>query len=244
MTKQWTPPSPEINNPDAYYRAKEARIKANRWKTGHRNLQAAIADDSPEFKAWLTVGPIPAVTELSEEFKARGFTEIDMDSSEEWWTARNKAEAAFRKTYGPVPKFITDSMNEWGGLTDRQLAMAREIWAERAEKAAKRDAHRAAQAAAAQPWDVEGRQVVVGEIVTVKEVENDFGFATKVLLVTAEGRKLWVTAPSAIPADRGSVITMAVAVKVSDDDPSFAFGSRPTKPAVLSFVSTLIPVEV
>ena len=85
---------------------------------------------------------------------------------------------------------------------------------------------------------VEGRQVITGEVVTVKGQETRFGWVTKILVkvTTDQGEyKVWGTCPSAIEDDvtKGCTVAFTAEVTRSDDDPTFGFYSRPTKASVL-----------
>lgn len=77
-----------------------------------------------------------------------------------------------------------------------------------------------------------GRQQVTGKIVSFKEQYSDWGVVDKVLL-QCDGWRLYVTLPSSLEgretATEGDTLTMTVTVEPSRDDPSFAFGKRPTK---------------
>jgi hypothetical protein len=77
-----------------------------------------------------------------------------------------------------------------------------------------------------------GRIEVTGTVLTTKVTYNDFGAQLKMLLkvdTEAGSWKLWATVPSkASNVDHGDELNIRVTVKPSGDDPSFAFGSRPT----------------
>lgn len=77
----------------------------------------------------------------------------------------------------------------------------------------------------------EGRIQVEGEVLSVKIIENVYGITTKFLLKDDRGFKVWSTLPrGADEAEKGDRIKMTVTLKVKGDDPTFAVGSRPTKP--------------
>lgn len=108
-----------------------------------------------------------------------------------------------------------------------------------------------------------GRVVIEGEIRSMTWRDNDFGGAWKMLVVSAEGWKVWGTVPSALfdaeevtalvydeagyfrSGEWGSVGAAAetvlpgrrcrftATVKASDDDPAFGFYSRPAKAEIL-----------
>jgi hypothetical protein len=110
-----------------------------------------------------------------------------------------------------------------------------------------REAAKAAEAAAAGPVeDVptgDGRTVVSGVIVGLKTVESQWGTAYKMIVRDDRGFRIYVTQPDAIGwAVRGDRVTFTARLTPSDDDPTFGFGSRPTKastePAVAAEVAT------
>lgn len=72
-----------------------------------------------------------------------------------------------------------------------------------------------------------GRVTITGTVVSLKSVESQWGFATKMLVKLGNGSKVWLTAPSRETIERGDTVTVTATFKVSDDDRSFAFGSRP-----------------
>jgi hypothetical protein len=156
------------------------------------------------------------------------------DFSDRYQVQHDKAVKAFFGRYGTCPKFLKDAILEWGGLSDGQLAFARKTWAERVERATKRDAEREALRASAQAWQA-GRQLVQGTVISIRETENDYGLSVKLLVQVDNGAKLWVSCPSAcVGVQREQVVRMSVNVEPSTDDPTFAFGSRPTKASIIT----------
>jgi hypothetical protein len=81
----------------------------------------------------------------------------------------------------------------------------------------------------------EGRVVVVGELLGLKTVESMYGTQVKMLVRSDDGGwKVWSTRPASLTdAERGSRIQFTAALKRSDKDAYFAYGSRPTKAKVL-----------
>lgn len=121
-------------------------------------------------------------------------------------------------------------------FTEKMVAATRRKMEQRVEKTAEAAAHPAPT----------GRVAVTGEIGSAKVVENEFGATVKILVKDDAGYKVWASLPSAL-SDRafddnymydmdglkGLRITFSATLTVSDDDVSFAFGSRPTKGAWL-----------
>jgi hypothetical protein len=124
-----------------------------------------------------------------------------------------------------------DEAEKYGLLASAPKAFATN--GEREQRKAEREAAEPAKVPAPT-----GRVVVEGEVLTTKFVEGG-GETEKmlVLVTTSEGAyKVWSTTPVGIPYDipRGSVVRFTAALTPSDDDPAFAFASRPTKGEVVS----------
>lgn len=105
-----------------------------------------------------------------------------------------------------------------------------------AELEAKREAERAAGTAAP-----EGRTVVTGEIVSTKMQDGNFGTQFKMLVKADDGYKVWSVIPRQLWAQdgvtienlKGKRVEFVATLKRSDDDETFAFGSRPAKGKLL-----------
>ncbi len=89
-----------------------------------------------------------------------------------------------------------------------------------------------------------GRVTVTGTVVHTKWQCHDFGESLKMLVVAIEGYRVWVTVPADLLDERGELAkgtTVRFDAKLmpktrahdprlqGDEDPTFAFGSRPTK---------------
>jgi hypothetical protein len=74
---------------------------------------------------------------------------------------------------------------------------------------------------------------VTGQVLGMKEVENPYGYQTKIVVKVCSGDgyyKLYGTCPSKLSyVKRGSTISFFAKITVSKDDKSFGFFSRPTK---------------
>ena len=79
----------------------------------------------------------------------------------------------------------------------------------------------------------EGRVEVEGEVVSTKVQESVYGEQFKMLVRASEGWKVWTTIPASISPERGSKVRFTATLKPSNDDPFFAFGSRPAKASIL-----------
>ena len=97
-----------------------------------------------------------------------------------------------------------------------------------------RNAERAAQVATRTPV-VEGRQVIVGKIESVRSEQTQFGWQTKARITTDAGFVVWGTLPAAIiDATPGTRVELTATVTASSSDPTFGFYSRPSKAKVLA----------
>jgi hypothetical protein len=86
---------------------------------------------------------------------------------------------------------------------------------------------------------VVGKGVTVeGKVLTVKERPGfRGGYTLKMLVKDERGFKVWGTVPRALvaaKAERGSVVRFVANTKVSDDDETFGFFSRPRKAELLA----------
>ena len=109
------------------------------------------------------------------------------------------------------------------------------VWA--ANKAA-REAASAAKAADLTAKGVtapSGRVAVKGKVVHIKTVVTKFGATEKMLVELDTGAKVWVSLPSDLSGlpIKGAVIAFTATFTVSDNDPLFAFGKRPTGAVVI-----------
>lgn len=127
---------------------------------------------------------------------------------------------------------IIRKLVRYGDLSEKQWAFLGKL-IDQIENADEVQAKREAEAAAA-PDAPEGRTVVKGTILSVQVRDGYWGSEVKMLVKADEGFKVWSTLPSAISeAEKGDRIEFTVTLKRSDDDRSFAFGSRPSKASIL-----------
>lgn len=85
---------------------------------------------------------------------------------------------------------------------------------------------------------VEGKQVVKGKVLSIKEEESYFGYqptyTTKMLVLDERKFKVWVTVPKAIQeVCVGDVVEFTATLTRSDKDKSFGFGKRPSKASIV-----------
>ena len=116
----------------------------------------------------------------------------------------------------------------YGSLSVRQVDAAARVVEREKQRAAERAVDDARTWIAAR----QGRVEVEGTVLARKVRDTDWGVTVKLLLRVDEESgswKLWVTEPRALgdPAERGDKVRLRAGVERSDDDESFAFGSRP-----------------
>jgi hypothetical protein len=215
-----------IENPDAYSRAVANRIKANRWTTGRRKLEATIAQEGPDFRTWLLGLEAPEVAALSAErdeaYDHGGEADINAINRK-----LDTAAKAYRARTPRLPVFLREALEQWGGLTDGQLTFARKVWTEDTAQAAERAAKWAAERAAAPAWEA-GRQEVEATLTSIKRVEGEWGVTWKGMWKLEDGRRLYCTLPSTPETlEAGAVLRFKVTVEPAQDDATMAFGSRP-----------------
>jgi hypothetical protein len=221
-----------IEHPEAYRNAIRNSIHARANAKRQREWEAA----HPHLAAWVN------------------WHEPAMISHDGGVTYVNNPNA--RHPLGHVPTFIRDAINKWGAPTEKATATFQRIFEERTQRAADRDAQRAREAETAVAWTA-GRQVVEGVIISVKETE---GFAPryarvaptvwKALVKRDDGSRIYLTVPRQIDeaffadesrgdtgyADwlRGKRVRLTVTVQPKEEEPTFAFGSRPAKASILT----------
>lgn len=78
-----------------------------------------------------------------------------------------------------------------------------------------------------------GKTHVKGKVLAVKLKEGPYGDVLKFLVEAEEGYKVWSTVPKAIDAKKGDIVEFNVNLTPSDDDPTFAFGKRPSKARII-----------
>ena len=115
---------------------------------------------------------------------------------------------------------VREDLQANGSLTENQIAAVRRILEREATKVAV----------------LEGRITVTGEILSRRYVDNPTGYGAgsiKVRIRDERGFTVYGTLPAPIDeAQVGDQVTFTATVTASDDDPTFGFYKRPTKPAV------------
>jgi hypothetical protein len=118
----------------------------------------------------------------------------------------------------------------YGELTPRQIeAVERAIIRDTQE-----DDRRAAAAAAVTEPAPTGRVVVEGTLATIRTQDGYYGPTVKMRVVTDAGWAVWCPLPSGLSgANKGARVRFTATLTPSDDDPTFAYGKRPTLAAVV-----------
>lgn len=125
---------------------------------------------------------------------------------------------------GKLPKDIVEAVERH--LLADQWAVLAKIDAEKEAKQAEQEAR-----AAAAPDVPEERLEIVGEVLTTKWQDSDWGGAFKMLVIDDRGFKVWGSVPRAIEDDvaRGKWVAFVATCEPSKDDPKFGFFKRPSK---------------
>lgn len=225
-----------VENPEAYAAAITRRVKANANTTRRRKLEAVVANDDPDFIAWL-FDRTPA---WLEALRVTAQTEFDVDHDE-----RSSAQLEYKRAWkehhervGRIPEALAKALEDWGGLTDKQLAWARDAFARNIARYEQRNAKEQERKSNAPAW-VAGRQEVTGVVQSSRW--ETFGVnrwhsttSLKALLLLADGRKLWTSIPARLhPTDssvdlKGTEVTIKVTVEPARDDATMGFGKRPS----------------
>lgn len=71
--------------------------------------------------------------------------------------------------------------------------------------------------------------MVVGKVVSLKWVENEYGSTLKMTVLADGGYRVWATVPAHLNPATGDRIELHITLEKSEKDPTFAFGKRPTK---------------
>lgn len=123
-----------------------------------------------------------------------------------------------------IARDLRGSLTCYGNLSPKQVELAFNV--------AKQVAEREAEVPVVYADVVEGTRVLTGRVLSTKFVENAYGGAIKMLLLTEQNEKVWGTAPTALLEQRvvrGDLVRFTASVERSKDDAKFGFFSRPRK---------------
>jgi hypothetical protein len=154
--------------------------------------------------------------------------------------ANEVVKSAWRAS-GAFLDAMDDQINEWGRLSEKQEAAVRKIL-ERAKGRVAEWEVKLAEEFANSADCPQGRVQVVGTVLSVKDVETNFGNVWKMLVRDDSGFKVWGSMPRKLrePEDengqwlaaeelKGKRVSFTAAVEPSEDDQKFGFFKRPTK---------------
>ena len=87
---------------------------------------------------------------------------------------------------------------------------------------------------AATPDCPEGKQTIIGEVISVKTHENAYGKRLVMTVKSTDGWMCWGSVPAAISAvSRGDRIQFNATLTRSDTDSKFGFFKRPSKASII-----------
>jgi hypothetical protein len=80
-----------------------------------------------------------------------------------------------------------------------------------------------------------GRHEITGKVISIKEKFYYESAVWKMLVEANEGFRIWCTIPSNIldAVEKDNIVKLNVTLEPSDNDPKFAFGSRPAKAIIV-----------
>jgi len=141
---------------------------------------------------------------------------------------------------------VCHKLLQYGDLSDKQRDAVIQA-AKRDRDYAERKAQEAAQEAANPRGEAPvGRVTVTGHVLAVKWVENIYGGSEKMMLEIDDTRaKVWASTPSIydddgtlVKLDRGDHVSVRLSLTRSDDDPTMAWGKRPSNGKLLAKATT------
>lgn len=127
---------------------------------------------------------------------------------------------------------IVSKLIRYGSISDNATKLIRTLL-EKIDGRAEAEAKRKMEKEAAAPCP-SGRVKITGEIVSVKDVETDFGTTTKIVVKTPDGWCCYGTMPAGLGVNMGDSVEFTATLAPSDKDPKFGFYKRPAKAKALS----------
>lgn len=128
---------------------------------------------------------------------------------------------------------IARKVFQYGNLSDRQVDAALAAIERGMKWEAEKVAEKVERPSAPAP---QGRVVVTGTVVMTKWYANDFGETLKMIVRDDTGFRVFVSVPGSLMGvgiDRDSRVSFTASLTQSEDDPTFAFGKRPTKASLI-----------
>lgn len=133
-------------------------------------------------------------------------------------------------------KDVLSKLNQYGSLSERQVAAVVKSLASDLTRAASK----AAEALEVKGDAPEGRVEVTGTVLTVKVQEGFYGTSVKTLIKLENNAKVWLTAPGGSGAfSKGDTVTVRATFERSKEDRAFGFGKRPHLVKVVAAVEGL-----
>jgi hypothetical protein len=132
---------------------------------------------------------------------------------------------------------LFNTFQKWE-LSEKQVAYAQSLVKQAQDGLVKAKAEKESKAEL--PELEEGRRLLAGTVVSLKDVTSDYGTTTKMLVTLDSGHRVWGTVPSGMPWDEskengglpGAKVQFTATVQRSSQDRAFGFFSRPTKPSL------------
>lgn len=128
---------------------------------------------------------------------------------------------------------IATKARRYGKISEKQIALVTKLLGQVEQAAVDLVARQAEQAEV--PDLVTGRRELVGECVSIKFVDSDFGGAWKMLVVLDDGTKVYGTCPRSLEIEEGQRVAFTATVERSQRKPERTFGyfKRPTQAKVV-----------
>src|SRR5215472_1256931 len=133
--------------------------------------------------------------------------------------------------HGRVDNFyssLAQAYRKYGSLTERQEATLKRSLTQYHDRNERVVAGRKARVVSS-PIPT-GRVTIIGEVVSTKYVETQFGGQLKMLVVAEQGWKVWGTVPSQLKCHGANLkgLKVAFTAEVQPKEADFGFFSRPT----------------
>lgn len=169
-----------------------------------------------------------------------------MEANYDYALTNDDEMRAYKRGLKKINDVYYTGINDWGSrflasvrwrfekyaeLSDKQVKTIEKVRYEAAERRAKREAQRLADAELEEVRT--GRIEICGTVLSTKWQDNDYGGSLKMLIMDDRRFKVWGTVPMAIEPEVGDKVALTATVKASNDDRSFGFYSRPTKASIV-----------
>jgi hypothetical protein len=197
---------------------------------GKRKAQAVLAEAGLSQCWTIFTSPFPAQAPNPEDYGYNAANGAMMSPEQDRaYRAAYKAYDREMRKYEPesIIQEMIGKLVKYGSISEKQVNFLRSLL-DRINNRAAREAQRAAESVQAADCP-SGRIEIVGEVLSFKVTDTDFGQVTKMLVRHESGWKVWGTCPSSLACDQGDVISFVATITVSREDKKFGFFSRPSK---------------